>query len=47
MWRLILDLASPEIQSFIDSNDEDLASLAYILMDDITAVVVKAGRVYY
>ena len=47
MWRLILDLASPEIQSSIDGNDEDLASLAYISIDDITAVVVKAGGVHY
>ena len=43
MWRLILDLASPDIQSLIDGNDKDLASVAYISMSDMTAVVVKAG----
>ena len=43
MWRLILDLASTDIQSLIDGNDEDLASLAYISVSYMTAVVVKAG----
>ena len=45
MWRLILDLASPDIQSLIDGNDEDQDSITYniISISDMTAVVVKTG----
>ena len=43
-WRLILDLSSPDGQSVNDGIAKDLASLAYISVDDVVAVIRKAGR---
>ena len=43
-WRLILDLSSPDGQSVNDGIAKDLASLAYISVDDVVAVIRKAGK---
>ena len=43
-WRLILDLSSPDGQSVNDGIAKDLASLVYILVDDVVVVIRKAGR---
>ena len=43
-WRLILDLSSPEGQSINDGIGKDMASLTYISVDDVVAVIRKAGK---
>ena len=43
-WRLILDLSSPDGQSVNDGIDKDLASLTYISVDDVVAVIRRAGK---
>lgn len=43
-WRLILDLSSPEGGSVNDGIQKELASLAYLSVDDVVAEVVRRGR---
>ena len=43
-WRLILDLSAPEGRSVNDGIQKDLASLAYVSVDDVVAEVVRRGR---
>ena len=42
--RLILDLSSPDGQSVNDGIDKDLVSLTYISVDDVAAVIRRAGK---
>ena len=43
-WRLILDLSSPDGQSVNDGIDKDLVSLSYISIDNVAAVIRRAGK---
>ena len=43
-WRLILDLSSPEGHSVNDGIDKDMASLSYVSVDDIVAVIKRVGK---
>lgn len=43
-WRLILDLSSPEGYSVNDGVCKDLASVAYVSVDDVVACVVRLGK---
>jgi len=43
-WRLIVDLSSPEGHSVNDGILKELASLSYISVDDVAAVISRLGR---
>ena len=43
-WRLIIDLSSPENHSVNDGISKDLASLSYMSIDSVIAVVMEMGR---
>jgi len=43
-WRLILDLSSPDEHSVNDGIVKELASLSYVSVDDVTAIVTKLGK---
>ena len=43
-WRLILDLSSPEGNSVNDGIAKELASLSYVSVDDMIAVIAKLGE---
>ena len=44
MWRLIVDLLSPEGLSVNDGVDIDRSSLSYASVDHLSALVVSSGR---
>ncbi len=44
MWRLIVDLSSPEGKSVDDRIDPELCTMAYSAVDDAVKLVLKAGR---
>ncbi len=43
-WRLIVDLSSPESHSMNDGVCKILSSLSYTSIDDVVAVIRKAGK---
>ncbi len=43
-WRLIIDLSAPDNHSVNDGILKELASLSYMSIDDVVAVVLKMGR---
>jgi len=43
-WRLILDLSSPDEHSVNDGIVKELASLSYVSVDDVTAIITKLGK---
>ena len=43
-WRLIVDLSSPEGESINDGINQELSSLSYISVDDLSAIILATGR---
>ena len=43
-WRMIVDLSAPEGHSVNDGLDKGLASLSYVLVDDVVAGIVRYGQ---
>lgn len=43
-WRLIIDLSSPDNHSVNDGISKELASLSYMSIDDVIAVVLDMGK---
>ena len=43
-WRLILDLSSPEGRSVNDGICKELASVAYVSVDDVVACILRLGK---
>ena len=44
MWRLIVDLSSPDGHSVNDGISRELSSLSYMSVDDVMAEVVRRGK---
>lgn len=43
-WRLIVDLSTPTGHSINDGISKELASLSYVLVDDVVACALKEGK---
>ena len=43
-WRLIMDLSSPEKSGVSDRISQTLSSLSYVSVDQLSALVLQAGR---